>query len=89
MPLLIIIQKGGIKLRPEVVIILDLSTCVKWNPRQGVKEYTRNNMGENIKNRITVENEKIYFFLQITPIKYEEILGEESDIKKINKTLAT
>lgn len=46
-------------------------------------------MGENIKNRITVENEKIYFFLQITPIKYEEILGEESDIKKINKTLAT
>lgn len=64
MPLLIIIQKGGIKLRPEVVIILDLSTCVKWNPRERVKEYTRNNMGEHIKNKVTVENEKksIFFY---------------------------
>ena len=32
-------------------------TCIKWNSK-GVKRYTRNNMGEYMKNKVRLDNEK-------------------------------
>lgn len=59
LPLLIISlkKKAELRLRLEVVTVQYVLTCIKWNSK-GVKRYTRNNMGEYMKNKVRLDNEK-------------------------------
>lgn len=40
-----------------MVTVRYVLTCIKWNSK-GVKRYTRNNMGEYMKNKVRLDNEK-------------------------------